>query len=62
MKINLFFLVKIAWYYSIFVLMRNLRDHTTDKYSVELIEYWEVVYQLKIQKAFKNKSKKMFGE
>lgn len=62
MKINLFFLLKIAWYYSIFKLMRSLTDHITDKDARELIDYWEVVYQMKIRKAFKNKSRKLFGE
>ncbi|RNC65689.1 hypothetical protein [Proteiniphilum sp. X52] len=62
MKINLFFLIKIAWYYSIFQLMRSLTDHITDKDARELIDYWEVVYQMKIRKTFKNKSRKLFGE
>lgn len=62
MKINLFFLIKIVWFYYIFKLMRNLTNHITDKQAVELIDYWEVVYQMKMKKAFIDKSKKMFGE
>lgn len=62
MKINIIFLIKISWYYYIFRLMRSLGDHITDKYAVELIDYWEVVYQMKMRKAFRNKSIKMFGE
>lgn len=62
MKINIFFLIKIAWYFSIFRLVRSLGDHITDKNAVELIDYWEVVYHMKMKKAFRDKSIKMFGE
>lgn len=62
MKINLFFLIKITYCYFIFLLMRSLKNHITDKHATELVEYWEVVYQQRIRRILKHKSKKMFGD
>jgi hypothetical protein len=59
MKLHFLFLLKLYYYYAIFLFMRNLKYHVSGD-SYELIEYWETVYHLKVKKIIKIKAKRIF--